>query len=62
MENFSTWESVLLGAIVLLVIFWFRPGIKATWERSQNAESDWGSLLLPIGMVILFVVFLMSIV
>lgn len=62
METFSTWESVLLGAIVLLVIFWFRPGIKATWERSKNAESDWGSLVLPLGMVILFVVFLIMVV
>lgn len=62
METFSTWESVLLGAVVLLVIFWFRPGIKATWERSQKAESDWGSLLLPLGMVILFVVFLVMVV
>lgn len=62
METFSTWESILLGAMVLLVIFWFRPGIKATWEQSKNAESDWGSLVLPLGMVILFVVFLIMVV
>lgn len=62
MGNFSTWESILLGAVVLLVIFWFRPGIKATWQQSQKAESDWGGLLLPLGMVVLFVVFLIMIV
>ena len=62
METFSTWESILLGAMVILLIFWFRPGIKATWEQSRNTESDWGSLLLPLGLVILFVVFLIMIV
>ena len=62
MEFFSTWESILLGAMVLLVILWFRPGIKATWQQSQNAESDWMGLLLPLGLVVLFVIFLMMVV
>ncbi len=62
MESFSTWESILLGAMVLLVILWFRPGIKATWQQSQNAESDWTGLLLPLGLVVLFVIFLMAVV
>ncbi len=62
MESFSTWESILLGAMVLLVILWFRPGIKATWQQSQNAESDWTGLLLPLGLVVLFVIFLMVVV
>ncbi len=62
MESFSTWESILLGAMVLLVILWFRPGIKATWQQSQNAESDWMGLLLPLGLVVLFVIFLIMVV
>ncbi len=62
MESFSTWESILLGAMVLLVILWFRPGIKATWQQSQNTESDWMGLLLPLGLVVLFVIFLMMVV
>ena len=62
MESLSTWESLLLGAMVILVIFWFRPGIKASLEQSRNAEKDWGSLLLPLGFVLLFVIFLVAMV
>ena len=50
------WEQVLLGAMVLLLLFWFVPGIKATFENSRQAESDWPGLLKPIGVVILFVI------
>jgi hypothetical protein len=62
MESFSVWENILLGVMVLLVILWFRPGIKATWRQSQGAESDWAGLLLPLGLVVLFVIFLMMVV
>ncbi len=58
MEAFSAWESLLLGALALLVIFWMRPGIKAAVQQSRNAKPDWAGLLLPLGFVILVVVFL----
>ncbi|MDD5580335.1 MAG: hypothetical protein PHY16_13770 [Methylobacter sp.] len=62
METFSTWESVLLGAMVLLIIFWMGPGIKASIEQSKNAKPDWAGLLMPIGLVVLFVIFLIAMV
>ena len=58
METPSTWESILIGLIALLVIFWFSPGIKAAIERNKQVESDWGSVLLPLAVVVLFVFFL----
>ena len=58
MEPMSTWENVLLGAMVILLLFWFMPGIKATLERSRQAEKDWSGALIPIGLVVLFVIFL----
>lgn len=58
MEPPSTWESILIGLIALLMIFWFSPGIKASIERSRQAESDWGAVLLPLAVVVLFVFFL----
>lgn len=59
----ALWEKVLLGVGVLLIILWFRPGIKTIWKRSKEAENkDWGSLLLPIGMVVIFVVLLILMV
>lgn len=58
MENYSTWETILIGLVALLVIFWFGPGIKATQERAKSAEADWGAVLIPLGLVALFVFFL----
>lgn len=61
MESMALWEKILLGALVLLVLFWFRPGIKAALEKSRQAEKDWRSVLVPIALVILFVIFLIMI-
>ena len=54
------WEQVLLGAFAILLIFLFRPGIKAALERSREAEKDWKGALIPIGLVVLFVVLLIA--
>ena len=56
------WEQLLIGALVLVLIFFWWPGIKATMERSREAEKDWKGLLLPIGAVVLFVFFLIAMV
>ncbi|MCF6252075.1 MAG: hypothetical protein L3J75_12505 [Methylococcaceae bacterium] len=60
--EFSLWESLLLGVMVLGIIFWMRPGIKASMNVSRNAKSDWVGLLIPIGFVIMFVFFLVAMV
>jgi hypothetical protein len=62
MEAMSTWEMVLLGALVVLVLFWIGPGIKPMLEQSRQAEKDWTGLLIPIIAVILFVILLVSMV
>ena len=62
MESFSGWESLLLGVMVILILFWMGPGIKSTLEQSKQAKSDWGGVLLPIGLVVLFVIFLVAMV
>ena len=63
MEPMSTWEMLLLGVLVLLVLFWMGPGIKATFEKSRQAEErDWAGLLLPIAAVVIFVLFLIAMV
>lgn len=62
MQTFSTWESLLLGALVLLVIFWMTPGIKTAMEQSKQAKSDWMGLLVPLALVVLFVILLVVLV
>lgn len=54
----STWEQVLVGALGLLVLVWVLPGIKPMLKKSEEAPKDWAGLLLPIGLVVAFVIFL----
>jgi len=58
----SIWESLLLGVMALVLIFWMGPGIKASLQRSKGAPTDWLGALVPLGGVVLFVVFLIMMV
>ena len=58
----TTWESLLLGAMALLLLFWMQPGIKAALARSRQSPSDWPSLIVPMLMVVMFVLFLIAMV
>jgi hypothetical protein len=63
MEQMSTWEMVLVGALVVLVLFWVGPGIKPMLEQSRHAENrDWAGVLIPVIVVILFVLLLIKMV
>ena len=55
------WEQLLAGAIGLFVLFMFFPGIKATMERSKNAEEKhWGTLALLAVVLIAFIMLMIS--
>ena len=57
----ALWEQLLAGAIALLVLFMFFPGIKATMEKSKNAEEKhWGTLLLLAIVLIAFILLMIS--
>jgi len=59
MSQMALWEQILLGVIGLAVLFFFFPGIKATMEKSRNAEEKhWGTLAL-IAIVLLGFVMLL---
>ncbi|MGB5439672.1 MAG: hypothetical protein WBN57_12380 [Gammaproteobacteria bacterium] len=63
MEQMSTWEMLLLGAVVVMVLFWLGPGVKASLEQSRKAEKkDWAGVLFPVALVILFVILLIKMV
>ncbi len=62
-SDMSIWYQILLGAVALLAVFVFLPGIKEAMRQSQEAEEkDWAGVLLPIVVVILFVIFLIMMV
>ena len=55
------WEQLLAGAIGLFVLFIFFPGIKATMEKSKNAEDKhWGTLALLAIVLIAFIMLMIS--
>ena len=56
------WESILLGAMALGLIFWMGPGIKATLQRSKEAPKDWVGALVPIAGFVFFIIFLVMMV
>ena len=59
MESTGVWEKLLLGVLVVLVILWFRPGIKAAFrERRHASQAQWLSALIPIALVAAFVALL----
>jgi heme/copper-type cytochrome/quinol oxidase subunit 2 len=63
MEQMSTFEMILLGILVLGVLLWTGPGVKAMLQKSREAENpDWAGALLPIVLVVLFVIFLIMMV
>ncbi|HQU14603.1 MAG: hypothetical protein B7Z66_04570 [Chromatiales bacterium 21-64-14] len=61
MEPVSTLGKVLVGVGALLLILWFRPGIKAAFAQSRQAkDKDWRGVLIPLLLVALFVVVLIK--
>ena len=63
MDQMSTWEMLLLGAVVALVLFWVGPGVRSSLKQSRTAENkDWAGVLVPVAVVVLFVIFLIMMV
>ncbi len=63
MEAMALWEQLLLGLLVVVVLVWFFPGLKHTLKTAPKATADdWKALLVPIGLVVLFVLLLLSLV
>ncbi|MGI9317383.1 MAG: hypothetical protein ACR2QW_08645 [bacterium] len=54
----EAWEQVALGAIILVVLLWRLPKVTKAMAQHQDEPKDWMGALIPIGVVILFVVFL----
>lgn len=61
METPALWEKLLIGVLVVLVLLWLRPGIKASFRERRNAtREDWMGVLIPLALVVLFVFMLIA--
>lgn len=59
MNSMSLWEQILLGVLVVVLLLWFRPGLKAAFaERRKASQQEWLSVLIPIALVAAFVALL----
>ena len=57
----ALWEQLLAGALGLFIIFRFLPGIKASMEKSKNAEEKhWGTVLLLTAVLVAFILLMIS--
>lgn len=56
----SFWEKITLAIIAIGVLFFVVPRLGAVMEKSRDAPKDWRGVLVPIGLVVLFVLFLLS--
>ncbi|MFZ2725655.1 MAG: hypothetical protein WAX77_05360 [Methylococcaceae bacterium] len=62
METLSTTENVILSIMALAIMGLLIPSAKIALERSKDVPKDWMGLLLPLGLVIAFVIFLIAMV
>ena len=60
-EQLATWEMIALGAIAIIALLLFYPGLRRLTEKSREAEKDWPGFLIPVGAVVLFVILLIMI-
>ncbi len=58
----ETWEQVVLGAFIVLLLLWQGPAMLRASREKQDAPKDWTGVLVPLGLVVLFVIFLISLV
>jgi Na+/melibiose symporter-like transporter len=57
------WEQVVVGAIGLLMLFLFLPGVRNAIAQSKQAQQKhWGTVIMLSAIVVLFVLLLISLV
>jgi cobalamin synthase len=59
----ETWEQWVAGALALVVVFFFFPGVRDRVKNSpKGSTQDWMGALIPIAMVVGFVVLMVVLI
>lgn len=57
----ETWQQVLYGLLLIAMLFFIWPGVKASIARSKQAEEKhWGTFALIVVAIIGFIALLIS--
>lgn len=63
MAQMETWEMILVGVLVALLLVWMGPGVKRSMENSPKGTSkQWMGVVAILGAVGLFVLLLIAMV
>lgn len=63
MADMALWEKLLIGVVVVLVLLWMAPGLKASLRSGRKGTGqDWKGVLLPLGLIVGFVILLVLLV
>ncbi len=63
MPSMTWWQQAVLALVVVLVLWWTLPGVKAALEKGRRADRrDWRGVVLPVGAVVIFVLLLIALV
>lgn len=54
------WEQIALGAIILLILLWQGPMLLRASREKSDEPKDWMGVLVPLGLVVLFVLLMIS--
>lgn len=60
MGGIETWEKVIVAILAVGLVIWLYPNLKQSMAQSREATKDWKGILIPLGIVIIFVIFLLA--
>jgi len=52
------WQQLLAAALVLAMIFFVAPNIKGAMQKSRESESDWGTIVMLVLVLVGFIMLL----
>jgi len=57
----ANWEKIVVAIIAIGLVFWIWPGVKRGMENSRRGTSrEWLGVAAILGLVVLFVLFLIA--
>ncbi len=62
MTTYSPFESLLLAILIIVMLFWVGDAIKNSEPQQSVIKSKWSNLIVLVGLVIMWGIFLIAMV